>query len=213
MTHDDLFPFDDSPLGLEKDLWHSGFAHVAGVDEAGRGALAGPVVAAAVIFPHRLGKLADRIRDSKKLTPEVREELFPLIEEAAVAVGVGIVESDEIDRTNILEASLKAMKIAVEALDPAPQICLIDGNVRAPIEIPQRLIVKGDDRVLSIGAASIVAKVTRDHLMIELHHLYPSYGFADHKGYGTDLHRRILKETGPCPAHRRSFDLGLPSTP
>ncbi|MFH1017026.1 MAG: ribonuclease HII [Pseudomonadota bacterium] len=213
MTHDELFPFDDAPLGLEKDLWRSGFSRVAGVDEVGRGAFAGPVVAAAVVFPHRIGKLADRIRDSKKLTPEAREELCPLIEETALAVGIGVVESEEIDRINILEAALKAMKIAIEALDPAPEICLIDGNVHVQVGIPQRLIVKGDDRVISIGAASIMAKVTRDHLMVELHHLYPAYGFADHKGYGTDLHRRVLKEIGPCPAHRLSFDLGLPATP
>jgi ribonuclease HII len=209
MTSDGLFPVDLSSLALERELWNSGLKFVAGVDEAGRGALAGPVVAAAVVFPHRAGKLIGRIRDSKKLSPERREELFPLIEEAAICVGVGVIESEEIDRINILQASLKAMKIAVEALDPAPQICLIDGNVPTAIEIPQRLIVKGDERVVSIGAASIIAKVTRDRLMVELGHLYPAYGFSDHKGYGTDQHRRALKESGPCPIHRMSFDLGL----
>lgn len=200
-----LFDWDDQPFSLERSLWKVGYSHVAGVDEAGRGALAGPVVAAAVIFDERASGLAGRIRDSKQLKPEEREVLFPLIQEQAVSVGVGIVEPSEIDQINILHAALKAMKIAIARLDPKPDLCLIDGNVRAPLKIPQKCIIKGDVRVATIGAASIIAKVTRDRLMGELSIRYPGYGFSENKGYGTETHLQALAEFGPSPQHRRSF--------
>ena len=201
----DLFPQDFRPFSFERSLWEDGFRYVAGVDEAGRGALAGPVVAAAVIFDERGIVLSGKIRDSKLLPPKVREELFPLIYATAVSVGVGIVEPSEIDQINILQASLKAMKIAVARLDPKPDLCLIDGNFRAPMRIPQKCIVKGDARVATIGAGSIIAKVTRDRLMSELSLRYPQYGFADHKGYGTEAHLRALAQHGPTPEHRHTF--------
>jgi ribonuclease HII len=200
-----LFDWDNSPLSLERKLWQDGYRFVAGVDEAGRGALAGPVVAAAVIFDDRVTGFFKKIRDSKALSPEKREELFPRIHEYAVSVGVGIVEPSEIDRINILQASLKAMAIAVAGLNPQPDICLIDGNARAPIQIPQKCIVKGDTRVLTIAAGSIIAKVTRDRLMSKLSGLHPQYGFSENKGYGTETHLRALSEFGPTSQHRRSF--------
>jgi ribonuclease HII len=200
-----LFDLGDGPLSMERNLWRDGFARVAGVDEAGRGALAGPVVAAAVIFDERAAELSKEIRDSKKLSPEQRERLFPLIQETALAFAVGIVAPSEIDEINILQASLKAMKIAVARLDPPPHLCLIDGNVRAPIELPQKCIIKGDDRVVTIGAASILAKVTRDRLMSELSLQFPHYGFSENKGYGTETHLQALQTFGPSPHHRRTF--------
>ncbi|MFH1263487.1 MAG: ribonuclease HII [Pseudomonadota bacterium] len=200
-----LFDLDDRPLSMERSLWRDGIGIVAGVDEVGRGALAGPVVAAAVIFDERCAEFAARIRDSKQLTPERREELFLLIEKHAVSVGVGSVDPSEIDEINILQASLKAMKIAVARLDPRPELCLIDGNFRAPMKIPQRCIIKGDARVTTIGAASIIAKVTRDRFMTGISEQYPAYGFAENKGYGTEIHLRALSEFGPTPIHRRTF--------
>jgi ribonuclease HII len=205
MKSEGLFDADDSPFALERELRKTGYRAVAGVDEAGRGALAGPVVAAAVILPPDSEALAGRVRDSKKLSPELREELAPLIEAEAVAFGVGVVGPGEIDRVNILEASLQAMRIAVAQLPVAPDLLLVDGNQRVPVAVPQRLIVKGDDRVISIGAASILAKVTRDRLMTEMERDLPGYGFALHKGYGTEEHRRAIAALGPSPQHRRSF--------
>ena len=201
----DLFDSDHLPFSFERSLWKDGYRFVAGVDEAGRGALAGPVVAAAVIFDERAFDLAKRVRDSKVLSPEKREELFPLIHEYAISVGIGIVEPSEIDAINILQASLKAMKIAVARLNPTPDLCLIDGNFRAPLTIPQKCIIKGDAKVRTIAAGSIIAKVTRDRLMIEMANIYPQYGFMEHKGYGTETHIRALREFGPTPEHRRTF--------
>lgn len=205
MTTPSLFSIDTIPFAYEQELWKQGLRLIAGVDEVGRGALAGPVVAAAVILSVRGADLIGQVRDSKKLSPQRREELFPLIEERAIAIAVASVQPEEIDQINILQASLKAMALAVEQLRPAPDLCLIDGNAKAPLTIPQRTIVKGDDRVLSIGAASIIAKVTRDRMMREMDAHYPGYGFAQHKGYGTEFHFRAIEQQGPSPQHRRSF--------
>jgi ribonuclease HII len=189
----------------------SGYSSVAGVDEAGRGPLAGPVVSAAVILGSEPSEEASapaylaEINDSKKLTPRKRERLYVEIRRHAAAVGVGIVDAGEIDRINILQAAIRAMVIAVEALDPAPDYLLIDGNLPIPLELPQAPIVKGDARSISIAAASIIAKVTRDRLMAEYHRQYPQYGFSRHKGYPTRAHRQAVKDYGPCPIHRRTF--------
>lgn len=185
----------------EKRLAVRGFVRIAGVDEAGRGPLAGPVVAAAVIlgpFRHPL------IRDSKKLTPRQRALLHDLIMEKALAVGIGTIDHTVIDACNILNATRQAMVAAVAALTPVPDHLLIDALSLA-LDIPQTPLVRGDDLSVSIAAASIIAKVTRDRLMVGLHSMYPQYGFDRHKGYPTAEHRRLLTALGPCPVHRRSF--------
>lgn len=175
----------------------------AGVDEAGRGPLAGPVVVAAVILdPDRA---IEGLNDSKKLSEAQRELLFPLILETAVTSSVIEVNVTEIDHLNILQATLIGMKRAVEALDPEPSMALIDGNRAPPLRCNARTIVQGDSLEPSISAASILAKVSRDRLMQKLHREYPCYGFDRHKGYPTSEHLRKLEEHGPCPAHRRSF--------
>jgi ribonuclease HII len=188
-------------------------AIVCGIDEAGRGPWAGPVVAAAVILdPKRIPK---GLNDSKKLTAEKREALFDLIM-CDAQVGVGIVEADVIDTINILQATYRAMAEAVAHLDPAPTLALIDGNRAPPLSIRVQTIIGGDGACLSIAAASIIAKVTRDRIMLELDQTYPEYGFAQHKGYGTALHAKALTQLGPCPQHRKSFNpvsqLELPLT-
>ncbi len=190
---------------FEKRLWSSGFSRVAGVDEVGRGALAGPVVAAAVIFPAGVENFG--LRDSKKLTPAKREFLFEEIKNKAVSIGIGVVEPEEIDRINILRATLKAMDMAISFLTPKPDYILVDGNQLIKSDIPQEAIVKGDDRSLSIAAASIIAKVTRDRLMTTLHEAYPEYNFPSHKGYGTEEHRAAINRCGPSLIHRKSFVL------
>lgn len=192
-------------LEFERGYHARGLVRVAGVDEAGRGPLAGPVVAAAVIFSPEAEY--PRARDSKKLSPERREELFAQIHESALAIGVGRVEHEGIDRINIYNASLLAMYRAVEELEIKPDAVLVDGTMvlRLNEEIPQEALIGGDCRCLSIAAASIVAKVTRDRLMCEYDSVYPGYGFARHKGYPTSDHFKALKELGPCPIHRRSF--------
>jgi ribonuclease HII len=188
---------------FEEKIRSQGFRIIAGLDEAGRGPLAGPVVAAAVVFaPSK--KLAG-IDDSKKLSPEQRENLFPLILQQAVAVGVGRVEAQEIDRMNILRASLKAMEQAVQNLSLSPDFLLIDGIHTLSLPLAQRAIPKGDQRCQSIAAASIVAKVTRDRLMLAYHEAYPQYNFARHKGYGTKEHLQAIRQYGYCPLHRQSF--------
>jgi ribonuclease HII len=188
---------------FEEKIRSQGFRIIAGLDEAGRGPLAGPVVAAAVLFaPSK--KLAG-IDDSKKLSPEQRENLFPLILQQAVAVGVGRVEAQEIDRMNILRASLKAMEQAVQNLSLSPDFLLIDGIHTLSLPLAQRAIPKGDQRCQSIAAASIVAKVTRDRLMLAYHEAYPQYNFARHKGYGTKEHLQAIRQYGYCPLHRQSF--------
>lgn len=176
---------------------------MAGVDEAGRGPLAGPVVAAAVILdPERPIK---GLHDSKLLTPSRREELFAQILEGAMAVGVGNVEPETIDRINILEATRRAMQEAIDKLAFPPELVLTDAVRLASLSCPQKNLIQGDRRSASIAAASIVAKVTRDRLMAECDRQFPEYGFARHKGYATPEHRAALAKHGPCPLHRRTF--------
>jgi ribonuclease HII len=180
-----------------------GFRTIAGIDEAGRGPLAGPVVAACVILP--FGEPLPGVHDSKKLTPLQRDKAFDLIQERAVAVGVGIADHATIDKLNILRATHHAMRCAAAELSSRPEFVLIDGLPVQPFPILQKALVKGDSRSLSIAAASIIAKVTRDRLMVEYDALYPEYGFAAHKGYSAPLHLEKLEKHGPCPIHRRSF--------
>jgi ribonuclease HII len=191
-------------LEFEERLRASGFCTVAGVDEAGRGPLAGPVVAAAVILP--AGFSHPRLNDSKKLSEKTRASLFAALSEAPdVASAVVEVGPEEIDRLNILRATHEAMRRAVAKLLPEPDHVLIDGLPVQPFPKPQTALVGGDGLSLSIAAASIFAKVTRDRLMLDLDTQYPQYAFAQHKGYGTSLHLARLQMHGPCPAHRRSF--------
>ena len=190
---------------LEPTLRQQGYQRIAGIDEAGRGALAGPVVAAAVILAADCQ--LSGVTDSKQLTPKKRAELFDEIRHAAVAVGVGHVDNEEIDRINILQATMGAMAQAIAQITPAPDYALIDGTHLPEISLPAEAIPKGDTLIQSIAAASIIAKVTRDRLMVELDEIYPGYGFQVHKGYGTLLHRQAIAQLGPCPIHRRSFKL------
>jgi ribonuclease HII len=191
-------------LKHENALRKTGLQWIAGIDEAGRGPLAGPVVAAAVILP--VGFRHAGIDDSKKLTPEQREDIYVSVT-ARVDVfwAVAVVEHEEIDRFNILRASHQAMRLAVQALPMPPQHALIDGLPVRPFPVPHTAIVKGDGQCKSIAAASILAKVTRDRIMVRLDAEYPSYGFARHKGYATELHIERLKAHGPCPIHRKTF--------
>jgi ribonuclease HII len=191
----------------ELNLGNLGFRHIAGIDEAGRGALAGPVVAAAVILPRKDRiPFLHRIKDSKKLTPRQRNGLFDEIRGVAVAAGVGIVYFDIIDRTGIAGATRLAMKKAVENLSPPADYLLIDYMKLPDVPLPQKGIVHGDDLCYSIAAASIIAKVTRDRIMVELDDTYRGYGLASHKGYGTGEHLACLRQLGPSPVHRRSFN-------
>jgi len=180
-----------------------GFDAIAGVDEAGRGPLAGPVVAAAVILPPDYTN--GEIRDSKRLTPRKRESLYTTIRNDAISVGLGIMEASAIDRINILQATLSAMKMAVSNLSPQPDYVLIDGIHAIDSPLTQETIVKGDSLSISVAAASIIAKVSRDHIMDRYHVLYPQYNFLKNKGYGTEEHRKAVKEYGRCKVHRRSF--------
>ncbi len=188
---------------FEKELMTSGYTSIAGVDEAGRGPLAGPVVAAAAILPPCFP--SDGVNDSKKLTHRQRERLFDRIHEQATAVGVGIVDVEVIDRINILQAALLAMVKAVAGLQPQPQYLLIDGKFGIDADVPQQAIVKGDSRSISVAAASIVAKVTRDRIMQRYHDTYPQFGFDRHKGYPTRAHKAAIAQYGPCAIHRRTF--------
>ena len=192
-------------LFFEREMLSLGAEYVAGADEAGRCPLAGPVVCAAVILPLDRGALIDGIDDSKKLKAEERERLAALIRERALSYAVCEEDNETIDRINILEATKLCMKRAVEALSPEPDVVLIDGNFRIAVSLPQQNIVKGDALSYSIGAASILAKVYRDHRMEELDALYPQYGFARHKGYGTKAHTDAIREYGLCKIHRRTF--------
>ncbi|MDZ7642435.1 MAG: ribonuclease HII [Desulfurivibrio sp.] len=190
-------------LAFERSLWARGYRLVAGTDEAGRGPLAGPVVAACVVLPVDCRCL---FQDSKQLSAKRRRELEAELDALpGAAVGVGMASVAEIDGLNILQASLLAMCKAVEALAAAPDFLLVDGKFTIPLELPQQALVKGDSRSASIAAASIVAKQRRDRLMAELHRQYPQYNFLQHKGYATAEHRRLLRRFGPCPEHRRSF--------
>jgi ribonuclease HII len=200
-------------LRYETALWGDGILHVAGVDEAGMSPLAGPVAAAAVIFPP--GARIRGVDDSKKLDPSQRDRLAPIIKAQCVAWAVAFVEHDEIDRINIYWAGLLAMRRAVEALSPGPEHLLIDGRRLRDVPLPQQRIVKGDAKSLSIAAASILAKTARDARMCELDARFPGYGFAQHKGYPVQEHFRALRSMGACEIHRRSFApvreaLGLP---
>jgi ribonuclease HII len=190
-------------LSFERQAGSRGFRLVAGVDEAGRGPLAGPVVAAAVILP--AGLQIDGVNDSKKLSPDRRERLFDVIMEQALSVGVGFGPPELIDRINILQATRHAMLEAVSLLTPQPDLILIDGISTIESAIPQKTIKKGDSLSLSIAAASIIAKVTRDRLMQELDRVHPGYGFAGHKGYGSASHMDAIRRLGPSPVHRLSF--------
>lgn len=176
---------------------------ICGIDEAGRGPLAGPVVAGAVILPKGLEILY--VNDSKKLSESKREELYEVIMEKAVSVGVGIVGPEEIDRINILQATYEAMRCAIKKLDPKPQLLLNDAVTIPEVPYRQVPIIKGDAKSISIASASIIAKVTRDRMMREYDLIFPEYGFAQHKGYGSAAHMEALRTYGPCPIHRRSF--------
>lgn len=179
------------------------FSAICGIDEAGRGPLAGPVVAGAVILPTDCEILY--LNDSKKLTEKRREALFLEIKEKAVAWNVGIVDAAEIDQINILQATYEAMRKAITGLEVTPDLLLNDAVEIPDVQIPQVKIIKGDAKSVSIAAASILAKVTRDHLMIEYDQKYPDYGFARHKGYGTGVHIEAIRDYGPCPLHRKTF--------
>jgi ribonuclease HII len=195
-------------LSLELELWQSGYRAVAGVDEAGRGAWAGPVVAAAVILPPELDVLASllgRVDDSKRLTPLARDHALERIRCAAVTAGVGFGSVDEIERTGIVAATKEAMARALACLAPRPDFVLLDYLTLHDLSTPQRGVTHGDALSLSIAAASIVAKVTRDRWMAEQDALYPGYGFGRHKGYGTAGHRAALERLGICRLHRRNF--------
>lgn len=198
-------------LEYEQQAWQQGFQPVAGVDEAGRGPLAGPVVAAAVTLPAEMaeeylhGKLAG-VTDSKKLSAKKRLELLELLQaDPTIHTGIGVAEVEEVDRLNILNATHLAMARAVQALDLLPQYALVDGRPVKGLPCPHQAIVQGDAKSLCIASASILAKTHRDHLMERLAESYPEYGFERHKGYGTRVHIERLKKFGPCPAHRRSF--------
>ncbi len=192
---------------FEREAQADGYVRVCGCDEAGAGPLAGPVYAAAVILP--LGLDLEGLNDSKKLTEKKREALFPLIQEQALAWAVARVEAEEIDKTDILSARVKAMQLAMDQLALRPDFALVDGNRdrgrSAAITTPHRCIVKGDSLSASIAAASILAKVSRDRFMLEMASVYPQYGFEKHKGYGTRLHYEMLRLYGPSPIHRRTF--------
>jgi len=200
-----------SRLGFERELWQKGTTLVAGVDEAGCGPLAGPVVAGAVLFPHSwletgLHSKLRGLNDSKQLTEEEREKYFKIItSHPEIRFGVATVDVEMIDRINILQAAHRAMGLALEQLQPAPQHVLVDGRPVKSLRFPNTPLVKGDCRSYSIAAASVVAKVTRDRLMQEYDRMYPGYGFAEHKGYGTPQHLAAIAAKGPCPIHRRSF--------
>lgn len=181
----------------------SGFSIICGIDEAGRGPLAGPVFAAAVILPPHAR--IEGLNDSKKLTPKKREELYGVILQTAVSYGIGFATEGEIDDVNILQATFLAMRRAFDKLEPRPDCALVDGNRMPSLGVETRLIVKGDSLSAGIAAASILAKVSRDRVMCRIDEIYPGYGFAQHKGYGTKLHVEMLRKLGPCPVHRRTF--------
>ena len=188
---------------IEDSLIDQGIGVICGVDEAGRGPLAGPVYAAAVILPRDLE--IPGLTDSKKLSDKKRREVFPIIQEQAVAFGIGVASEKEIDEINILQATFLAMKRALEKLSVRPDLALIDGNRETDFGVPAKTVVKGDSLSASIAAASILAKVSRDDHMMELAQKYPQYGFDIHKGYGTKAHYQALREFGPSEVHRMTF--------
>lgn len=188
---------------LETELFDLGYSAVCGIDEAGRGPLAGPVCAAAVILPRNLE--IPGLDDSKKLSDKRRRELFPMIKEQAVAYGIAFADHREIDEINILQATFLAMKRALAAMEKAPDFALIDGNRETEFGLPVKAVVKGDSLSANIAAASVLAKVSRDDLMEAMAKEYPQYGFEIHKGYGTKMHYEALRTYGPCPIHRMTF--------
>ncbi|MFH1386700.1 MAG: ribonuclease HII [bacterium] len=189
---------------IERQLWTNGFRFVAGVDEVGRGPLAGPIVAAAVIFPQ--GVKISGLDDSKKLSPQRRAELYIWIKAKALAVSVALINHTTIDRINVGKANIKVLELAIGELKIAPDFVLVDGaRNKLNISHPQKAINKGDGKYASVAAASIIAKVTRDSLMVEYDRQYPEYGFSRHKGYGTREHLKNISKFGPCEIHRRSF--------
>jgi ribonuclease HII len=188
---------------FEKKAFQKGFSKIAGIDEAGRGPLAGPVVSAAVILP--VSFQVPGVTDSKKITPKKRYYLYEKIYDEAVSIGIGIIDPVEIDRINILQAALAAMASAVENLAPQPEFLLIDGTFSISSPLPQEAIPKGDALSISIAAASIIAKVSRDNLMERYHQDYPQFGFSKHKGYPTRSHKEAIRQFGCCPIHRKSF--------
>jgi ribonuclease HII len=190
---------------FERACQQNGYRQIAGIDEAGRGALAGPVIAAAVILPINCG--IKGLRDSKQLSPKQRAYLFDEIHDVAVSVGIGAADHRVIDHLNILQATLLAMREAVEKLTPAPDYVLVDGSDLPEVGIVGEAIPKGDNKSYSIAAASIIAKVTRDRLMAELDPIYPNYGFSRHKGYPTSQHRQAIAQFGTSEIHRRTFKL------
>ncbi len=203
---DELFGngLECGPLYFEGRARAEGYFRIAGLDEAGRGPLAGPVVAAAVVLPE--GLLIPGVNDSKQVSGPERERLFEVILAKAECYGIGIVDERTIDDVNILQATIIAMERACEQLVPRPDYLLIDALILKRIQLPQKPLIKGDCRSHSIAAASILAKVTRDRLMLALHEKYPQYNFQKHKGYGTREHMALIREHGPCEAHRRTFN-------
>ena len=201
----------DDRFQYERGQYAAGITRLAGVDEAGRGPLAGPVVAAAAVLPRQwevdgLPNGLLRLNDSKQLTQKIREQLFEAIRaEPGIHFGVGIIHAEEIDRINILQATYRAMNAALAQLAPDAEHALVDGRPVPTLAVPQTAIVKGDAKSFTIAAASILAKVTRDRLMLQYGKEWPEYGFAAHKGYGTAAHLAALAQHGPCPIHRRSF--------
>jgi len=197
----------DSPkLNEEKKLWQKGFKRVVCLDEAGRGPLAGPIVAAAVSLIPNLKFLSLKLKDSKKLTPKKRKEFYEILTKTkSIKWGIGIVSEKIIDKINILEATKMAMIKAIKKIKTKPDFLILDGNIKLKINIPQKSIIKADEKVFSCAAASILAKVTRDRIMEKYHKKYPQYKFNLHKGYPTELHLAKIKEYGPCKIHRRSF--------
>jgi ribonuclease HII len=193
----------NDPFFYERQLARQGHCFVAGVDEAGRGPLAGPVIAGAVILPKDCDY--QQFKDSKKLTPKRREKLYQVLRDMQIPIGVGIAGPEEIDMINILQASLLAMKRAIDALYLAPDYILVDGKFPVPVMIPQEPLIKGEDKSASIAAASIIAKVTRDNMMCEMHKQFPQYNFSKHKGYPTKEHKQLIVEHGPSIVHRKSF--------
>lgn len=207
-----VFPLDcfnpADTFRFERSLYGQGYSSVAGVDEAGRGPLAGPVVAACVIVPR--GCDYSLFKDSKLLTPRRRAVLFDILKDCGALIGVGLAGPREIEQINILQASLLAMKRAMEDCTVknqgcSPEYLLVDGGFQVPAAVSQQTLVKGESKSASIAAASIIAKVTRDRLMADNHHLYPQYGFLRHQGYPTKEHRLAISRYGPCPLHRRTF--------
>ena len=190
-------------LKIEDSLYSEGYEYICGIDEAGRGPLCGPVVAAAVILPK--DKYIEGVNDSKKLSPKKREKLYDDIKKEAISVGIGIVDVDIIEGINILNATKLAMIKAVKDLKIKPDYLLIDGNQLIDIDIEKQTVVSGDAKSESIAAASIIAKVTRDRMLVNFDKLYPEYGFAKHKGYGTKMHIEAIKKYGLTPIHRKSF--------